>query len=292
VERAIEIVERALERFGAPVYVRRQIVHNVHVVRALEAKGARFVDELEEVPDGATVVFAAHGVAPTVRRHAERKELTVIDATCPLVAKVHTETRRFSAKGYRIVLIGHRGHEEVEGTIGEAPSAVQLVDHPEDVASVTADDPSKVVWLTQTTLATDEVTRIVDRLETRFPTIRGPAAADICYATQNRQEAVRAVAAGCEVLLVVGSANSSNSNRLVEVAERQGCRAHLLADASGLDLAWLAGVTTVGVTAGASAPEAKVAEVVAALGTLGPLQVEERAVTTESVTFSLPPELR
>jgi 4-hydroxy-3-methylbut-2-enyl diphosphate reductase len=292
VERAIEIVERALERYGPPVYVRRQIVHNRHVVASLEGRGAIFVEELEEVPEGATVVFSAHGVSPSVRHQAGAKELHVIDATCPLVAKVHAETRRFSRKGYQIVLVGHAGHEEVEGTMGEAPGVIHLVEGPEDVASLDLDNPSQVAYLTQTTLATDEVAGVVERLRDRFPTLVGPAADDICYATQNRQEAVRSLAGACDVLIVVGSANSSNSNRLVEVAGRLGCPAHLIDDAEGLDPTWLVGAKTVGVTAGASAPESMVQGVVSALASLGPIEVSEHQVTTESVQFPLPTEVR
>ncbi|HZD67087.1 MAG TPA: 4-hydroxy-3-methylbut-2-enyl diphosphate reductase, partial [Acidimicrobiales bacterium] len=265
VERAIEIVERALARFGAPVYVRKQIVHNSHVVTDLEARGAIFVDELDEVPPGATVVFSAHGVSPGVRQIAEARELQVVDATCPLVAKVHHETRRFARKGYQIMLVGHADHEEIEGTVGEAPEAVQLVQRPQDVAELSVEDPSRVAYLTQTTLATDEVADVVDALRARLPDLVGPAADDICYATQNRQEAVRDLAGHCDLVVVVGSSNSSNSNRLAEVAERHGCPAHLVDDVDDLDLAWLAGARTVGVTAGASAPEELVQGVVAAL---------------------------
>ncbi len=292
VERAIEIVERCLECFGPPVYVRRQIVHNRHVVAALEAKGAIFVEELDEVPEGATVVFSAHGVSPAVRQEAGAKNLHVIDATCPLVAKVHAETRRFSRKGYQIVLVGHAGHEEIQGTMGEAPEAIHLVEGPEDVEGLDLDASLQVAYLTQTTLATDEVAGVVDRLRDRFPNLIGPAADDICYATQNRQEAVRSLAGACDVLIVVGSANSSNSNRLVEVAERLGCPAHLIDDAEGLDPTWLVEARTVGITAGASAPESMVQGVVSALASLGPVQVSEHPVTTESVQFPLPTEVR
>lgn len=292
VERAIQIVERALERFGSPVYVRKQIVHNIHVVRGLEARGAIFVDELDEVPAESTVVFSAHGVSPAVRMEAEERHLHAVDATCPLVAKVHAETRRFSRKGYRILLVGHQGHEEVEGTMGEAPEMVQLVEELADVARVRVDDPTKVAYLTQTTLATDEVADVVEGLRARFPDLVGPAADDICYATQNRQEAVRALAPDCQLLIVVGSPNSSNSNRLVEVAHRLGCPAHLIDEPSDLDLAWLAGVEVVGVTAGASAPESLVHQVVSTLASLGPVTVQECPATTESVQFPLPTEVR
>ena len=293
VERAIEIVERALERFGAPVYVRRQIVHNAHVVHDLEAKGAIFVQELDEVPDGSTVVLAAHGVSPVVRREAERRaDLSIIDATCPLVAKVHHEARRFASKDYEIVLIGHADHEEVIGTLGEAPGRIHLVERPEEVAALAIAGGTKVAHLTQTTLATDETAEVLLALRNRFPEIEGPSADDICYATQNRQDAVRAMASECDVVLVVGSQNSSNTARLVEVARREGSRAELLEDASELDASWLDGATTVGLTAGASAPESLVQEVLAAIGQLRPVTVEERRTTEESVRFSLPIQVR
>ncbi|HEX7095323.1 MAG TPA: 4-hydroxy-3-methylbut-2-enyl diphosphate reductase [Acidimicrobiales bacterium] len=291
VERAIDIVERALDRYGAPVYVRKQIVHNRHVVDDLAARGAIFVDELDEVPEGATVVFSAHGVSPAVRNAAEQRELHVIDATCPLVAKVHAETRRFARQGYSVLLVGHRGHEETEGTMGEA-DGIKLITGPADAETVEVDDPERVAYITQTTLAVDEVAGIVDRLQQRFPALVGPAADDICYATQNRQNAVRAIARDCDLLLVVGSRNSSNSNRLVEVARRQGCAAELIDDARDIHLEWLTNARTVGVTAGASAPESLVDEVVAALGALGPVSIHERAVTVETTQFSLPAEVR
>jgi 4-hydroxy-3-methylbut-2-enyl diphosphate reductase len=291
VERAIETVERALERFGAPVFVRRQIVHNRHVVADLEARGAIFVHELDEVPEGATVVFSAHGVAPAVRAAASGRDLRVIDATCPLVSKVHSEVRRFRDRGYQVVLIGHDGHDETEGTLGEAPD-VQLVSSIADVDSVNAPNPDKVAYITQTTLAPDDVATIVAALEARFPTLVGPHAADICYATQNRQEAVTAMARDCDLLLVVGSRNSSNTARLAEVAQRAGCRAEVIDDESEIDLRWLEGAKSVGVTAGASAPESLVQRVVSALGGLGPLLVEERSVRAETVSFPVPVEVR
>ncbi len=294
VERAIEIVERALERYGAPVYVRRQIVHNAHVVADLEAKGAMFVEELDQVPAGATVVLAAHGVSPAVRgQAAERGDLAVIDATCPLVAKVHHEARRFVARGYDIALIGHADHEEVEGTVGEAPDRIHLVETPEDVAALPGPAQERpMAFLTQTTLATDETAEVVAALRDRFPDIVGPSADDICYATQNRQDAVRAMAGDCDLMLVVGSANSSNTARLVEVARRHGSRAELLEDAGQLRSSWLDGVSTVGLTAGASAPEVLVQEVLDALGRLRPVTVEERRTTQETVRFSLPMQVR
>jgi len=291
VERAVEIVERALGRFGPPVYVRKQIIHNVHVVRQLEERGAVFVDELADVPDGGLVVFSAHGVAPRVRAEATARGLRAIDATCPLVSKVHAEARRFAAEGYRIVLIGHEVHEEVEGTIGEAPDAIQVIDRVDAVASIEPDN-RRVAYLTQTTLAIDETREIVAALRERFPDLVGPASDDICYATQNRQDAVRAVAGECDLMLVIGSQNSSNSRRLVEVAERAGCVARLIDDETELDPVWLRGTTRVGITAGASAPEVLVERVLAALAGLGPVQVTERAVVTESVRFRLPAEVR
>ncbi len=293
VERAIEIVERALERYGAPVYVRRQIVHNAHVVGRLAAMGAVFVEELDEVPDGATVVLAAHGVAPDVRSEAAARDgFTVIDATCPLVAKVHHEARRYAARGYDIVLIGHGDHEEVQGTLGEAPDRTHLVASAAEVDRLPVDGAAPLAYLTQTTLAIDETAGVIDALRRRFPSIVGPSANDICYATQNRQEAVRAIARSCDLILVIGSANSSNTARLVEVARREGCRAELVEDAGQLRLSWLDGVGTVGLTAGASAPESLVAEVVQALSSLGPLEVAEYRTTTETVRFALPLQVR
>jgi 4-hydroxy-3-methylbut-2-enyl diphosphate reductase len=292
VERAIDIVERALDRYGAPVYVRRQIVHNTHVVRDLEARGARFVDELDAVPDGALVVIAAHGVAPEVHEEAHARGLRVIDATCPLVAKVHAEARRFARDGYRIVLVGHLDHEEVQGTVGEAPEAIEVVEEAGAAEQVQAADPDRVAYLTQTTLAVDEVQEVVDALRARFPALTGPRADDICYATQNRQEAVRTLAAECDVMLVVGSRNSSNSNRLVEVAERFGCTARLVEDASELDDALVRDASTIGITAGASAPESLVQGVVDALAAFGPVDVVERDVVHESMRFTLPVEVR
>jgi 4-hydroxy-3-methylbut-2-enyl diphosphate reductase len=293
VERAIEIVERALERFGRPVYVRRQIVHNKHVVSDLEVKGAIFVAELDEVPDGATVVLAAHGVSPAVRAAAaERQDLTVIDATCPLVAKVHHEARRYVAQDYQIVLVGHSGHEEVVGTVGEAPDRIRLVQKPEDVADLVFENQERVAYLTQTTLSTDETAEVVDALRERFPDLVGPTSNDICYATQNRQDAVRAMAHLCDLMLVVGSANSSNTARLVEVAQREGCRAELIEDVSEIHLSWFDDVRRVGLTAGASAPESLVTEIIDALMTLGPITITEHRTTEETVQFSLPRQVR
>ncbi|HEY8525374.1 MAG TPA: 4-hydroxy-3-methylbut-2-enyl diphosphate reductase [Acidimicrobiales bacterium] len=287
VERAIEVVERALDRYGPPVYVRRQIIHNRHVVADLEARGAVFVDEVDEAPEGARLVFSAHGVAPAVEAAAAARGQTVIDATCPLVAKVHREVRRFARRGYGVVLVGHAHHDEVEGTMGE-DADIRLVSTPADAAAVEVPDPERVAYVTQTTLALDEVEEVVGVLRDRFPTLVGPSAADICYATQNRQDAVRAIADECDLVLVAGSQNSSNSHRLVEVAGRSGSVAHLVDDERDIELAWLAGARTVGVTAGASAPPWVVERLVEALASLGPIEVETRAVTAETVRFPLP----
>jgi len=294
VERAIEIVERALDRYGAPVYVRKQIVHNVHVVRDLEHRGAVFVDEVDDIPEGSVAVFSAHGVSPEVRRVAATRDLQVLDATCPLVTKVHTEARRFARTGYTVFLIGHDGHEEVEGTTGEAPGAIRLIDPEGDGLSdlPPVDDPGRVAYLTQTTLAVDEVRHVVGELGERFPALTGPGSDDICYATQNRQDAVTALAQECDLMLVIGSGNSSNSRRLVEVAERSGCRARLIDDEGDIDLAWLPGARTIGLTAGASAPEVLIDRVIDALGGLGASEVQERQVVEESARFTLPPARR
>jgi 4-hydroxy-3-methylbut-2-en-1-yl diphosphate reductase len=291
VDRAIEIVELALQQRGAPVYVRKQIVHNEHVVAELAGRGAVFVEELDEVPAGATVVFSAHGVSPAVRTDARERGLDVIDATCPLVSKVHAEARRFAEEGKTVFLIGHEGHEEVEGTTGEAPESIVLVEDIEEAARVAASDPEQVAFLTQTTLAVDETNEIVDVLRERFPLLRGPASDDICYATANRQHAVRAIAHDAQVVLVAGSQTSSNSRRLVEVARREGARAYLVDDETDVDLAWIADAVTVGVTAGASAPERLVRRLIAALGALGPVHLEERTMTIETLQFRLPREV-
>ena len=292
VERAIEIVERALELRGAPVYVRKQIVHNTRVVSDLEQRGAIFVDELDEVPNGATVVFSAHGVAPAVRSDASERSLSVIDATCPLVSKVHAEARRFAEKGYTVALIGHAGHEEVEGTLGEAPDSTVLVQTAADVAALSVENPAKVAYLMQTTLAIDEAADVSGALREKFPQMRAPGSDDICYATTNRQAAVRAVAVEADVVLVAGSKNSSNSVRLVERSEREGTPAHLIDGATDIDLSWLADASVVGLTAGASAPPAVVSEIITALSGLGTVTVTERVTTTESVQFGLPREVR
>jgi 4-hydroxy-3-methylbut-2-enyl diphosphate reductase len=293
VDRAVVTVEKALELYGAPVYVRKQIVHNRHVVAELEKRGAVFVEETEEVPEGATVIFSAHGVAPVVHQEAAARNLRAIDATCPLVTKVHNEARRFAADDYDILLIGHEGHEEVVGTSGEAPDHVHLVDGPDDVANVTVRDESKVVWLSQTTLSVDETMATVDRLQTKFPLLQSPPSDDICYATSNRQQAVKEIAAQCELVLVVGSKNSSNSVRLVEVALQAGAKAGYLIDfASEIEEAWLDGVTTVGLSSGASVPDELVGEVLAWLGERGYGQVDEVLSAQERLAFSLPQELK
>ncbi len=290
VERAIDIVEQALEVCGPPVYVRREIVHNGYVVDKLRAKGAVFVDELDEVPDRATVIFSAHGVAPAVRQEAQRRGLRVIDATCPLVTKVHLEAVRYAREGYSIVLIGHEDHDEVIGTLGEAPDRIHVIASAAEVEALEVPDPHKVAYLTQTTLSVDDTREVIDALRRKFPRIVGPSRDDICYATQNRQAAVKTVAGDVDVLLVIGAANSSNSLRLVEVAQSAGTRAYLINDVRDVRPEWLAGVRRVGVTAGASAPEVLVTEVVRALEASG-AAVREVKVVEENVRFALPPEL-
>jgi 4-hydroxy-3-methylbut-2-enyl diphosphate reductase len=293
VDRAVQTVELALERFGAPVYVRKQIVHNTHVVRDLEQRGAIFVEETEEVPEGSVVIFSAHGVAPEVRSEAKDRQLRTIDATCPLVTKVHNEARRFAAQGYDILLIGHEGHEEVIGTTGEAPEHIHLVDGPEGSDAVEVSDPAKVAWLSQTTLSVDETNETVAALRERFPQLLDPPSDDICYATQNRQAAVKQIASQSDVVIVVGSRNSSNSVRLVEVAKEAGARAsYLVDDASAIEPSWVADAVTVGVTSGASVPEELVAGVLARLAEAGFGAVEEIEVVPERMVFALPPELR
>jgi 4-hydroxy-3-methylbut-2-en-1-yl diphosphate reductase len=288
VERAIDIVKLALQRQPHPVYVRRQIVHNTHVVADLERQGAVFVDELDQVPDGTTVVFSAHGVAPAVRAEADRRGLNVIDATCPLVAKVHSEARRFIGRGDTVLLIGHDGHDETEGTLGEAPGRIRLVETAADAEQIQIEDESKVAVLMQTTLAVDEAAEAADVLRRRFPLIESSGTDDICYATTNRQRAVRAIADESDVVIVVGSTNSSNSLRLVEVARRCGTPAHLVDDANQILPEWIAGATTVGITAGASAPPHLVDEVIGTLRALGPVSVADRVVAHEEITFTLP----
>ncbi|MDH6247048.1 4-hydroxy-3-methylbut-2-enyl diphosphate reductase [Mycobacterium sp. OTB74] len=293
VDRAVETVERALEKHGAPVYVRHEIVHNRHVVDTLAKAGAIFVDETDEVPEGAIVVFSAHGVAPTVHETAAARDLKVIDATCPLVTKVHNEAKRFARDDYDILLIGHEGHEEVIGTAGEAPDHVQLVDGPDAVDNVTVRDVNKVIWLSQTTLSVDETMETVRRLREKFPTLQDPPSDDICYATQNRQVAVKAMAPECELVIVVGSRNSSNSVRLVEVALNAGSRAsHLVDYAEDIDPTWLEGVTTVGVTSGASVPEVLVRGVLERLAEFGYGTVQPVTTANETLVFALPREIR
>ena len=291
VVRAIDVVKIALELYGAPIYVRKEIVHNKHVVDELRAAGAVFVEELNKVPAGARVIFSAHGVSPVVRKEAAERDLQVIDATCPLVTKVHLEAVKFARKDYSIVLIGHKDHDEVIGTLGEAPESTVLVSTVGDVDQLAVRDPEKVGFITQTTLSLEETTDIVARLRERFPKIQGPPAQDICYATENRQLAVKAVAPMCQLLLVVGSQNSSNSRRLVEVCEREGVKSYLIDDLREIRPEWLSGVDIVAVTAGASAPENLVQELISSLQTRGYREVEEVEIKEEDVRFSLPNEL-
>lgn len=293
VDRAVVTVEKALETYGPPVYVRKEIVHNKHVVETLRERGVVFVEETDEVPEGGLVVFSAHGVSPAVHEEAKRRGLRTIDATCPLVTKVHKEVNRFAKNDYDILLIGHEGHEEVEGTSGEAPDRVRLVDKPEDVDKVEVRDPSKVVWLSQTTLSVDETMERVEQLQQRFPDLQAPPSDDICYATSNRQTAVKAMAAECDLVLVVGSQNSSNSQRLVEVALQAGAGSSYLIDyADQIQPDWLDGVETVGVTSGASVPDVLVFQVLDHLAERGWEHVEEVTTANEKVAFALPRELR
>jgi 4-hydroxy-3-methylbut-2-enyl diphosphate reductase len=291
VERAIEIVELALQVCRPPVYVRREIVHNRHVVEALRAKGAVFVDELDEVPDGVTVIFSAHGVSPAVREEARRRGLKVIDATCPLVTKVHSEAIRYAREGYSIILVGHEDHDEVIGTTGEATDRIRVISHADEVEKLDVPDPDRVAYLTQTTLSVDDTREIIEALRRRFPKITGPSKDDICYATQNRQAAVKTVAAGVDVVLVIGAANSSNANRLREVSETTGSRAYLINDVRDIKSEWLEGATRVGITAGASTPEFLVREAVGALSRMEAVKVREVRVIDEDVRFGLPHEL-
>jgi 4-hydroxy-3-methylbut-2-en-1-yl diphosphate reductase len=292
VERAVETVEKALELYGPPVYVRKQIVHNLHVVRDLEARGAVFVDEETEVPEGETVVFSAHGVAPSVHANAASRQLNTIDATCPLVTKVHVQARRYAADGYTVVLIGHEGHEEVVGTLGEAPDAMVLVESVADVDALTFPDDQKLAYVTQTTLSVDETSEIITALRNRFPSIYAPKKEDICYATSNRQWAVKEMLGEIELLLVIGSRNSSNSNRLVEVARAGGVAAHLIDDETEIDEAWTDGVEIAGVTSGASAPEKLVERVCDWFRARGVTEIEPYRLVDEDVEFRLPVELR
>jgi 4-hydroxy-3-methylbut-2-enyl diphosphate reductase len=291
VVRAIDIVRIALETFGPPIYVRKEIVHNKYVVDDLRGKGAIFVDDVDEVPNGERIIYSAHGVAPSVREASKLRELRVIDATCPLVTKVHVEAIRFARDGYSLILIGHLNHDEIVGTLGEAPEVTQVVSRPEQVAKLVVPDPNRVAYLTQTTLSLDEARDIIEALKARFPNIRGPHAQDICYATENRQVAVKNVAEKADLLLVVGSHNSSNSNRLVEVARNLGTNAHLIDTCQDIDERWLDGARTVALTAGASAPEILVQEVITLLGQKGFANVQEVEVMPEHVRFGLPPEI-
>ncbi|MFQ5953570.1 MAG: 4-hydroxy-3-methylbut-2-enyl diphosphate reductase [Kiloniellales bacterium] len=291
VERAIEIVEMALERYGAPVYVRHEIVHNKYVVENLRAKGAVFVEEIDEVPDGGVTVFSAHGVAQVVESEAERRLLPVIDATCPLVSKVHKEGQRYAAKDYEVILIGHDGHPEVEGTMGRIPGGCHLVETVEDVAKLKVKSPDRLAYVTQTTLSVDDTRDVIEALTERFPSIVGPDVKDICYATQNRQVAVRELAKQVDLLFVVGARNSSNSNRLREIGEEMGTPSYLIDDASMLDPSWLEGVHSVGVTAGASAPEVLVQALIDRLGEFGDVAVETLPGVQESIQFKLPRQL-
>jgi 4-hydroxy-3-methylbut-2-en-1-yl diphosphate reductase len=291
VERAIEIVERALELHGAPIYVRHEIVHNKFVVDSLRAKGAVFVEELDEVPTGSIVIFSAHGVSRSIQAEADRRRLKVFDATCPLVTKVHIEVMKMLRDGYQIVMIGHRGHPEAEGTMGQSAAGMHLVETLEDVAALDVDPAAKLAYVTQTTLSVDDAKAMVAALKQRFPQIRGPKKDDICYATQNRQDAVKFMAPQCDVVIVVGSPNSSNSNRLREVAEHIGAMAYMVDRAADLQPEWVKGKTRVGVTAGASAPEVLVTEVIARLKDLGAKSVRQLAGIEETVVFSLPREL-
>jgi 4-hydroxy-3-methylbut-2-enyl diphosphate reductase len=292
VVRAIDIVEKLLEQHGPPVYVRHEIVHNVHVVRDLEARGAVFVDSEDDVPEGALVVLSAHGVAPQVYRRCEERNLKVVDAVCPLVSKVHAEARRYASRGLKIALVGHAGHVEVEGTMGEAPEAMVLVETPEDVENLELEDGEQLAYLTQTTLSLDDTAEVVDALRERFPDLVGPPSADICYATQNRQDAVKKICEEATLVLVVGSRTSSNANRLVEVARSSAADAYLIDDESDLEEAWLNGHETVGLTAGASSPDLLVDRVVDRLAELGFGEREEVEITREDVFFRLPAELR
>ena len=293
VDRAVIAVEKALERYGAPIYVRKQIVHNIHVVRELEAQGVIFVDEVAEVPEGSNIVFSAHGVSPMVVAEAAERELNAIDATCPLVTKVHREAVRFSGQNYHILLIGHAGHEEVEGTMGHAPDHTTLVNDPDEADRVTVPDTENLIWLSQTTLSVDETMETVRRLRLRFPHLSDPPSDDICYATQNRQVAIKKIAAECDLVIVVGSENSSNSVRLVEVALEYGARASYRVDyASEIKQEWLEGVNTIGVTSGASVPEVLVEQTLSDLADAGYIDVEEIRTAEEDLQFSLPKELR
>jgi 4-hydroxy-3-methylbut-2-enyl diphosphate reductase len=291
VERAIDIVERAIEKYGPPIYVRHEIVHNRHVVERLRAKGAMFVDDLDEIPPGSVTIFSAHGVSSEVEDSAAQRDLPVIDATCPLVSKVHSEGQRYAGQGREIVLIGHAGHPEIEGTMGRINGKVHLISKPEEVAGLKVGDPHKLAFITQTTLSVDDTRAVIDALRQRFPDIVGPDTKDICYATQNRQRAVRELAQQVEVVLVVGAANSSNSNRLREIAAEVGVKAYLIADAEALDPEWVKGAKSVGITAGASAPEELVQNLIDRLRDLDTVECEKLPGITENVRFRMPAEL-
>jgi 4-hydroxy-3-methylbut-2-enyl diphosphate reductase len=292
VDRAVQTVEKALDLYGAPVYVRKEIVHNKHVVQQLRERGAIFVESESEVPEGATAVFSAHGVAPSVHENAEKRELRVIDATCPLVTKVHVEAKRFAAEDYTIVMIGHEGHEEVEGTMGEAPNHIVLVQSEEDVAALEVPDPQRLAYISQTTLSVDETRSIIVALREKFPAIVGPRTDDICYATTNRQAAVKELAGECDLVLVIGSRNSSNSNRLVEVARECGAASHLIDNENQVQEEWLEGMRVIGITSGASAPEELVARLVEFFRARGTSDVQELEVIKEDTRFMLPKAIR
>jgi 4-hydroxy-3-methylbut-2-enyl diphosphate reductase len=292
VERAVDAVRQTLELHGPPIYVRKQIVHNIHVVRELEAKGVTFVESESEVPEGSTVILSAHGVAPEVHERSASRQLNVIDATCPLVTKVHKEALKYANAGYTIVLIGHEGHEEVVGTMGEAPDAIVLVGSEEEVDALEIGDPEKIAYITQTTLSVDETIGIIERLKARYPQIEGPAKADICYATSNRQQAVKELAAETELVLVIGSGNSSNTNRLVDVAQEAGLPAYRIDDETQIEDAWLEGIQVVGITSGASAPESLVDRVCEFFRARGTTDIRPQKVVDEGVHFMLPSELR
>ncbi len=292
VDRAVDTVSKALDHFGAPVYVRKEIVHNSHVVRELADRGAVFVDSELDVPEGAVVVLSAHGVAPEVYRNSDQRRLHVLDATCPLVTKVHAEARRYASQGYTVVLVGHDGHEEVVGTMGEAPEAIQLIGSVEEIDDLVVPDPQRIAYITQTTLSVDETLVVIDALRERFPNIVGPKKDDICYATQNRQNAVKELAAEVDLVLVIGSRNSSNSNRLVDVTREMGVPAHLIDDERGIDPGWLEGIDRVGITSGASAPESLVMRVVEHFRAMGVENVESHELVDEDVHFQLPVQLR
>ncbi|MFQ6333971.1 4-hydroxy-3-methylbut-2-enyl diphosphate reductase [Methylophilus sp. 3sh_L] len=291
VDRAIIIVEQALEKFGAPIYVRNEVVHNKFVVGQLRDKGAIFVDDLEKIPAGSIVIFSAHGVSKAVRAEAESRGLTAFDATCPLVTKVHIEVAKMRKDGLEIIMIGHKGHPEVEGTMGQSEAGMYLVETPEDVTALIVADPDKLAYVTQTTLSVDDATQVINALKTRFPNIKAPKSDDICYATQNRQDAVKIMAKDCDLVIIVGSPNSSNSNRLREVAKNQGVEAYMVDNASHLQASWLQGKKKIGISAGASAPEVLVQEVIAALKNMGADQVEELQGVVENVVFQLPKNL-